>query len=248
MAVTSVLTPRSMNGFQYDMIMRRLEAAGAGAPESRLYHVCLGTGDKLRVLEVWESRAACERYLSTLGPIVQQVGVDAPPPQIVQTYHVVEGAPLANDNALIVREISNSFNDRDLYGCVERYAAHAEWTDAPAGTVLRGREAIRKWLEGWIVAFDDVKAENIRIRSQGTFVTAELNARGTHTGTLRTPAGEVPATGRRVDLAICQVFELHEGLVLRGANYYDAATLLSQLGIAVALGRAPEQPPLASNR
>jgi steroid delta-isomerase-like uncharacterized protein len=240
MAIAAVFTPRSMNGFQYDLIMRRLGAAGAGAPSGRLYHVCFGTGDKLRFLEVWESKAAFDGFLKTLGSVIQQVGVETPPPGIVQTYNFILGGTSVTDNAAVVRDVNHAFNQGDIYGCVEHFAAHAQITDTPLGKVLSGREAIRQWFEAWTTAFDDVQGENLRILSQGTFVTAQFNARGTHTGPLATPAGEIPATGKRVDISVCQVFELHAGMIVRGTNYYDAATLLNQLGVG-ALGRAPAE-------
>jgi CheY-like chemotaxis protein len=44
----------ALNAAQYDEIVKRLEKAGAGAPKGRLYHVCYGTGNQLRVTEVWD--------------------------------------------------------------------------------------------------------------------------------------------------------------------------------------------------
>jgi hypothetical protein len=66
MAIAVVFTPPSMNAEQYNSIIRRLEEAGAGAPEGRLYHVCHGSGNQLRVLDVWESEETFQRLCSCL--------------------------------------------------------------------------------------------------------------------------------------------------------------------------------------
>ena len=48
MALGIYISPASMTAVQYDEIMARLDAAGAGQPAGRLYHSCFGTGDESR--------------------------------------------------------------------------------------------------------------------------------------------------------------------------------------------------------
>ncbi|MBI3959288.1 MAG: hypothetical protein HY328_10810 [Chloroflexi bacterium] len=91
MAITAVFTPVSMTAAQYDEIVRRLEEAGAGAPPGRLYHVCCGEGDQLRVTDVWESDQTFQRFGQVLMPILQQVGVDPGQPAIDRVHNVIEG-------------------------------------------------------------------------------------------------------------------------------------------------------------
>ncbi|PYQ56292.1 MAG: hypothetical protein DMF53_25860 [Acidobacteria bacterium] len=70
MAFAIAFRPETMDGAQYDECIRRLEAAGAGAPAGRLYHACHGSGSQLRVFDIWESMEAFERFGSTLKPIL----------------------------------------------------------------------------------------------------------------------------------------------------------------------------------
>lgn len=90
MAITAVFTPVSMTTAQYDEILRRLEEAGAGAPPGRLYHVCYGEGDQLRVTDVWESDQTFQSFGQVLMPILQQVGVDPGQPAIDRVHNVIE--------------------------------------------------------------------------------------------------------------------------------------------------------------
>jgi hypothetical protein len=91
MAITVVVTPASMTTAQYDEIIKRLEQAGAGTPAGRLYHVCFGSGDQLRVTDVWESGEAFEQFGQTLMPILQQVGVEMGQPMISPTHSIIQG-------------------------------------------------------------------------------------------------------------------------------------------------------------
>ncbi len=44
---------------------------------------------------------------------------------------------------------------------------------------------------------------------------------GTHTGRLASPAGEIPPTGKRLELKFADVFVIRDGLVVEHHIYYD---------------------------
>ncbi|HEX4966040.1 MAG TPA: hypothetical protein VF173_34840 [Thermoanaerobaculia bacterium] len=89
MAFAIAFRPAVMNAAQYDECIRQLQAAGASSPEGRLYHVCHGTGDQLRVLDVWESMETFQQFGATLGPILQQIGVDPGAPEITPVHNTL---------------------------------------------------------------------------------------------------------------------------------------------------------------
>lgn len=62
-------------------------------------------------------------------------------------------------------------------------------------------------------------------------MVVEFMGRGTHTGPLHTPTGDVPATGRRVDLPFCDVHRIEDGKITNGRSYFDLATMMRQLGL-----------------
>ena len=90
MAYAILFTPKMSEG-QYDEVIRRLDAAGAGAPAGRTYHACYGAGDRLRVFDVWDSKDDFDRFGQTLMPILQEVGVDPGVPEIVEARNVIRG-------------------------------------------------------------------------------------------------------------------------------------------------------------
>ena len=91
MALAILFTPKQMTTEKYDECIRRLEAAGAGAPTGRLYHACYGPSGDLRVLDVWESQETFDRFGQTLMPILQEVGVDAGQPDIQPLHNAMAG-------------------------------------------------------------------------------------------------------------------------------------------------------------
>jgi hypothetical protein len=91
MAHAILFTPISMNRQQYDQVLRELERAGAGTPKGRLYHVCYGPTNKLRVLDVWDDMANFEAFGAVLMPILAKNGVDPGTPEIVDHQNTIPG-------------------------------------------------------------------------------------------------------------------------------------------------------------
>ncbi|MDX6484974.1 MAG: hypothetical protein QOF43_127 [Gaiellaceae bacterium] len=66
--------PASMTAEQYDAVGKELEPSWP--PEGLELHVCFGSGDQLRVSEVWESREQMEAFGATLMPVLERHGID----------------------------------------------------------------------------------------------------------------------------------------------------------------------------
>jgi len=85
--------------------------------------------------------------------------------------------------------------------------------------------------KGWAKAFPDSKATFHDAFASGDTVVVELTWKGTHTGPLATPSGEVAPTGKSINLRAVQIQEVKNGKVARTRQYFDMATLMSQLGL-----------------
>lgn len=90
MAIVFVFEPKSMNRDQYHRLLAKLDAAGIREQPGRSFHVCFGSGDKLRVLDVWDSE---EALMASFGegilPVLQEVGIEALPPEILPVEHIL---------------------------------------------------------------------------------------------------------------------------------------------------------------
>jgi predicted ester cyclase len=103
------------------------------------------------------------------------------------------------------------------------------------GAKLQGRAQIRQFTEGFQRAFPDVSHRIDRVLAAGNTIVFEGTFSGTHNGVLRTPGGEVPPTGRRVEARECQIVTLDEdGLAVSFSTYFDRFEMMEQLGL---LGR-----------
>ena len=85
---------------------------------------------------------------------------------------------------------------------------------------------------GWATALPDSKATFHSALVSGNTVVLEVTWRGTHTGPLQTPRGEIAPTGKKIDIRACQVIEIAGDKPQAMRHYFDMATLLKQLGVA----------------
>jgi hypothetical protein len=92
MAVVLRFTPKGMTTDLYNQIIDRLEKAGAGSPAGRLYHVCYGDPNNLRVSDIWDSRESFERFSQTLMPILKELGVESGEPEEITVRNIIEGS------------------------------------------------------------------------------------------------------------------------------------------------------------
>jgi steroid delta-isomerase-like uncharacterized protein len=110
-------------------------------------------------------------------------------------------------------------------------AADCEMIDVPSGMILRGPEGMKQFLTVFATAFPDSRAEITNLFATEEHAVVEVILRGTHTGVMYSPAGELPPSGRTVALRACEVFEFRDRKITRHATYYDALGFMQQLGV-----------------
>ena len=91
MALGFYFTPSGFTQANYDEAVGKLEAAGAGAPEGRSYHVALETNGEIQVFDIWESQEAFEAFGATLVPIMTELGADPGEPMVARVHNVIKG-------------------------------------------------------------------------------------------------------------------------------------------------------------
>jgi limonene-1,2-epoxide hydrolase len=124
------------------------------------------------------------------------------------------------------------WNAKDREGWMAGLDLHRLEVQAPGGPRLTGREAAETTWNTYNEAFPDNRLAIIAIHADDRGGVHEGRATGTHTGTLRGPAGEIAATGRSADMRFCGVCEVEEGKITSFHLYFDQAELMSQLGLA----------------
>jgi hypothetical protein len=91
MALSFYFTPSSFTPARYDDTLKRLEAAGAGAPAGRLYHFAMEADGLIQVFDVWESQEAFEAFGATLVPIMTELGADPGKPMVAPVHNIIKG-------------------------------------------------------------------------------------------------------------------------------------------------------------
>jgi hypothetical protein len=90
MPIAVMFMPKSMNRDQYHQVLAKLEAAGAMDQPARSFHACFGTGDNLRIFDIWESEEELQSSMgSTLLPILAEIGVESGPPEIFRVERIL---------------------------------------------------------------------------------------------------------------------------------------------------------------
>jgi steroid delta-isomerase-like uncharacterized protein len=136
------------------------------------------------------------------------------------------------DTATFARDIYDRFNKGDLTGAKALAQNDAKIELIALGQSFDGPDGFMTFMQVFKTAFPDIK---IVIESQvatASEVVNECSWSGTHAGPIMGPAGEIPATGKRVTGArFCEVWSVKNGKLSRLANYQDVSSWMRQLGL-----------------
>jgi steroid delta-isomerase-like uncharacterized protein len=137
----------------------------------------------------------------------------------------------AQDNATIVRAHYDAFNRRDIDKNLSLVTPDVRWMNIPFDVNYTGHKGYREFLTNWTTAMPDIKAEVVNVVGGEEWTVVEFIGRGTHTGPLVGPQGTIPATQKKLDLKFCELLRVKDGQIAEAHLYFDAATMLRQLGV-----------------
>jgi steroid delta-isomerase-like uncharacterized protein len=135
-------------------------------------------------------------------------------------------------NADLARRVHEAWNERNFDEIAEATAPDARITIVGSGDTFDGPEGTYAYHTMWADGFPDGRVTIDNVIESGDYVVVEFTGRGTHTGTLVTSMGEIPATGRSMTLQLCDVMEFKNGKVQSQKAYFDTGSMMAQLGLA----------------
>lgn len=140
------------------------------------------------------------------------------------------------ETATLVKSLYSIFNSHNTDpGWLDKSVAHTaedcEILDVPSGMILKGKEGFKQFLSAWATAFPDCMVEVTNMVVTGDKVAVEFVGRGTHTGVLHGPAGDIAPTGKKIDMRFCDIHQLKNGMLVQQHTYYDAMSMMQQLGL-----------------
>jgi predicted ester cyclase len=120
-----------------------------------------------------------------------------------------------------------AFNDHDESRIRELNAENSV-IDAPGDVHVEGAT---QYAMAWLNAFPDARLTVKNELVSGDWVAQEFTFEGTHEGTLSGPAGDIPATHRRLNGRGVQIFRVENDAVVDTRLYFDQVQILTQLGL-----------------
>lgn len=139
---------------------------------------------------------------------------------------------MAQDVAAWIEDVVyDAFNEHDLDRWLGAVTDDHRLEDVALGITFEGKDGLRQWAETWFAAAPDAKTEVLDVIAQGDWIATEHVGRATHTGPLVTPMGEIPPTGRRIELRFAELFHLRDGKIALMRAYWDSSTLMRRLGV-----------------
>ena len=83
-------SPPSLTATQYDDAVRRLTEEGVVPADGLDYEVCFGSGDNLKVSQVWDSQEQLDAFGKRLMPILAEFGIDPGEPEVVEVHNIIK--------------------------------------------------------------------------------------------------------------------------------------------------------------
>jgi predicted ester cyclase len=132
-------------------------------------------------------------------------------------------------NAELIRRLyERAFNGSDLRFADEVHGRGYRYHDTTVPDAAEDHESYMARTAGFMDAFPDVEVSVEDVFGCGDRVTGRTVMRATHTRAL----GDLPPTGRRVQLASTIIYRFEEGRVVEEWEIFDKLGMYQQLGIA----------------
>src|SRR5215217_9736951 len=86
MSLVVRFAPESLTSDQYDHVVRRLNEENVSPADGLDYELCFGSGDKMKVSLVWDSKEQFDAFATRLMPILAEVGLDPGEPEVFEVH------------------------------------------------------------------------------------------------------------------------------------------------------------------
>lgn len=124
-----------------------------------------------------------------------------------------------------------AYNEKNFDKMRASLATGVVYDEVGSGRKVQGVNEVLSLFRAWATALPDSKATFTNEYVSGTTVVLELTWTGTHSGTLQMPNGNIPPTGKKINVRACEVIETASDQITAMRHYFDMATLLRQLGV-----------------
>jgi steroid delta-isomerase-like uncharacterized protein len=146
---------------------------------------------------------------------------------LIETRRPETIASMADLRAL-VQQHYDGMRDGDIDRSLSVFTPDCVTVMPGAGQV--SLDEFRPMFEGFKTAVPDAHMDVRHMLENDDTCIVEGVFRGTHSGPMHTPQGDLPPTGGPIALEYCDVFKGRDGLISEHRVYYDSFQLMSQMG------------------
>lgn len=131
----------------------------------------------------------------------------------------------------LARTSLERFNSGDFEGLRRELGPGFVYEEAGTGRRVTDPDEMIVTLQQWKSGLPDVHGTAERMLVDGDTVAMEILWRGTHTGSLPTPSGDVPASGRAIEVW-ATMWQVWQGDHLVSERHHlDVLSMLAQIGV-----------------
>jgi steroid delta-isomerase-like uncharacterized protein len=129
------------------------------------------------------------------------------------------------------RAVVDAFSNADWDRMRTLVSPDIVYQETGTGRHLQGVEDYLAMCQTWRQAFPDVTGKISTTLADGGTVAIEVTWTGTHTGPLASPTGEIPATGKPIQVECTLWYQIAGDRVENLRSHLDVLGMLTQLGI-----------------
>jgi hypothetical protein len=90
MSVLIRFAPPSLTAAQYDEAVQRMTEAGVYPAEGLEYEICFGSGDQMKVSQVWDTQEHLDAFGAKMMPIVTELGINPGEPEVLEVHNITK--------------------------------------------------------------------------------------------------------------------------------------------------------------
>ena len=130
----------------------------------------------------------------------------------------------------LARKQVDAFNTGDWEQLRASLASDSLYDELGTQRKIEGPEKIVELFKAWKTAFPDAVGTVTSAVASGNKAALEVTWKGTHTGTLESAEGTIPASGKRQETPAAFFFAFEGDKIKESRHYFDSMTLLKQIG------------------
>ena len=139
---------------------------------------------------------------------------------------------MTQSKAAVLTDIIEAFCAKDLDRVRSMVDDQIVYLETGTGRRVEGIDAYITLCQGWLSAFPDIVGKVTSALEGGNQAAIEIAWTATNNGPIVMPDGEIPATGKSLDLHSSFWATFNGDKVVEGRHHLDVLGMLQQLGLA----------------